>query len=120
MQNAAIVRNKLKIRATIANAIATLRVQKEFGSFSNYLWAFMPDNRPILNNFNAMSDLPSKTDLSTKISKDLKKRGFRFVGPTTIYAFMQACGMVNDHTTDCFLYHGASKTDGSKRSRTKE
>ena len=66
MQNAAIVRNKLKIRATIANAIATLRVQKEFGSFSNYLWAFIPDNRPILNNFNAMSDLPSKTDLSSE------------------------------------------------------
>jgi DNA-3-methyladenine glycosylase I len=103
MNNSSIIRNRLKIAACINNARCFLEVQKEFGSFDNYLWKFV-DYKPIINGFNEISDLPSKTPLSDKISKDLKKRGFKFVGSTVIYAHMQATGMVNDHLTFCFRH----------------
>jgi len=103
MQDAGIVRNKLKIRATISNAKAYMEIQKEFGSFTKYIWGFT-DGKVIKNKFKTMSDVPAKTALSDRISKDLKKRGFKFVGSTVMYAHMQATGMVNDHTTDCFRY----------------
>ena len=103
LNNAGIIRNRLKICATISNAKATLKVQEEFGSFDNYIWNFV-NNNPIINKFKSLDELPSKTELSEQISKDLKKREFKFVGPTIIYSFMQAVGMTNDHTTDCFRY----------------
>lgn len=101
MQDAGIIRNQLKIRGTIANAIAFIKVQEEFGSFSNYIWKFT-GGKPILNNFKKLSEIPSSTPLSDTISKDLKKRGFKFVGSTVIYAHMQATGMVNDHIEECW------------------
>ncbi len=101
MDDSAIVRNRLKIESTITNAQALLKVQTEFGSFSNYLWKYV-DGTPIVNRWENIQMIPSESTLSKQISKDLKKRGFRFVGPTIIYAFMQAVGMVNDHTEDCF------------------
>jgi len=101
LQDKGIIRNKLKIRAAITNAQAFLIIQEEFGSFSKYMWAFV-DGKPIQNNFKTMSELPANTPISDTISKDLKKRGFKFVGSTVIYAHMQACGMVNDHLTYCF------------------
>ena len=104
LQNAGIIRNKLKIKATISNAQAFMKVQKEFGSFSKYIWGFV-DGKPIKNTFEKREEVPATTELSDKISKDLKKRGFKFVGSTVIYAHMQATGMVNDHTTDCFRYN---------------
>ena len=103
LNNAGIIRNRLKIGATISNAKAILQVQEEFGSFDNYIWKFI-DNNPIVNKFKSLDELPAKTEMSEQISKDLKKRGFKFVGPTIIYSFMQAIGMTNDHTTDCFRY----------------
>ncbi|MDX1615546.1 MAG: DNA-3-methyladenine glycosylase I [Candidatus Promineifilaceae bacterium] len=103
LQNPGIVRNRLKVRSAVQNAQAFLRVQEEFGSFAAYLWAFV-GGEPIQNSWRTMAELPAKTDLSEAISRDLKKRGFNFVGPTIIYAFMQAVGMVNDHTVDCFRY----------------
>ncbi len=103
LQNTSIIRNRLKIEAAINNAQRFMEVQKECGSFCNYLWEFV-NHKPVRNQWKRMKDVPSKTELSDKISKDLKKRGFKFVGSTTIYAHMQACGMVNDHTTDCFRY----------------
>lgn len=96
-----IIRNQLKIRATISNAIAFIKVQDEFGSFSKYIWNFT-DGKPIENNIQSLKDIPSSTALSDKISKDLKKRGFKFVGSTVVYAHMQATGMVNDHVEDCW------------------
>ncbi|MEM8999380.1 MAG: DNA-3-methyladenine glycosylase I [Bacteroidota bacterium] len=102
--DAGIVRNNLKIRATISNAQAFLKVQEEFGSFSNYIWGFV-DGKPLKNNFEDYRDAPAKTELSDTISKDLKKRGFKFVGSTVVYAHMQATGMVNDHEIGCFRYH---------------
>lgn len=99
--NAGIVRNRLKIESSIGNAQAFLAVQDEFGSFDSYIWAFV-DGRPIQNLWKQMSDCPAKTPLAEKISKDLKSRGFRFVGPTIVYAHMQATGMVNDHLATCF------------------
>ena len=102
--DAGIIRNKLKIKATITNAIAFMEIQKEFGSFSNYIWSFT-DGKPIKNKWKNLTNMPATTELSDKISKDLKKRGFKFVGSTVIYAHMQATGMVNDHTLDCFRYH---------------
>ena len=96
-----IVRNRLKIESTVNNAARVLELQEELGSLDAYLWAFV-DGRPIVNDFRSLSELPAETDLSKTISKDLKKRGFRFVGPTSIYAFMQSVGMVDDHTLDCF------------------
>ncbi len=98
-----IIRNRLKIQSVISNAKALLKVQDDFGSFSKFIWKFMNDT-PIINKFKALEELPSKTKLSELISKDLKKRGFKFVGPTICYAFMQAVGMVNDHITRCFRY----------------
>ena len=103
LQDAGIIRNKLKIRSAITNAQLFLEVQKEYGSFSKYIWSFV-DGKPIVNQFHKREDVPATTALSDKISKDLKKKGFKFVGSTVIYAFMQATGMVNDHTTDCFKY----------------
>ncbi len=104
MNNASIIRNRLKIAACINNARCFLEVQKEFGSFDNYIWKFV-DYKPIINQFNELSEIPSKTLLSDKISKDLKKRGFKFVGSTVVYAHMQATGMVNDHLTFCYRYN---------------
>ena len=101
--NAGIIRNKLKVKSAITNAQLFIEIQKEFGSFSKYIWAFV-DGKPIVNRFHKREDVPATTVLSDKISKDLKRRGFKFVGSTIIYAFMQATGMVNDHTTDCFCY----------------
>lgn len=101
MQDAGIIRNGLKIRGTIANAIAFMEVQKEFGSFSDYIWKFT-DGKPIHNQVKSMSDVPATTPLSDAISKDLKKRGFKFVGSTVVYAHMQATGMVNDHVEACW------------------
>jgi len=98
-----IIRNTLKIKAAKTNAIAFMEVQKEFGSFSKYLWGFV-DGKPVQNNFISMSEMPANTPLSDKISKDLKSRGFKFVGSTIVYAHMQAMGMVNDHTIDCFRH----------------
>ena len=102
--DAGIVRNKLKINATISNAIAFMEVQKEFGSFSNYIWGFV-DHKPIKNAFKSYKDAPATTEISDKLSKDLKKRGFKFVGSTVMYATMQAIGMVNDHEVGCFRYN---------------
>ena len=103
LQNEGIIRNKLKINSAVKNAQSFLYIQKEFGSFDAYIWGFVGGN-PIDNGFKSMSQLPGKTDLSEEISKDLKKRGFNFVGPTIIYAFMQAVGLVNDHVVGCFRY----------------
>ena len=96
-----IVRNRLKVESTIENAARLLEVQESEGSFDAYLWAFV-EGEPIVNRWRTMSELPAETDLSKTISKDLKRRGFRFVGPTSVYAFMQTVGMVDDHTVDCF------------------
>ena len=104
LQDAGIIRNKLKIKATISNAIAFMEVQKEFGSFSNYIWKFTA-GKPIKNSWKDLKSLPATTELSDIISKDLKKRGFKFVGSTVLYAHMQATGMINDHIKDCFRYH---------------
>lgn len=103
MQDKSIIRNKLKIVACVNNALRFLEVQKEFGSFDNYIWKFV-DYKPTVNCFSSMKELPSKTTLSDEISVDLKKRGFKFVGSTVIYAHMQATGMVNDHATFCYRY----------------
>lgn len=101
LQDAGIIRNQLKIRAAVTNAIAFMEVQKEFGSFSNYIWKFV-DGKPIINKPKSLKDVPASTPLSDAISKDLKKRGFKFVGTTVVYAHMQATGMVNDHVVDCW------------------
>ncbi|OIQ30003.1 MAG: DNA-3-methyladenine glycosylase [Bacteroidetes bacterium MedPE-SWsnd-G2] len=101
--DAGIIRNKLKIKATINNAKAFMAIQKEFGSFSTYIWGFVNDI-PIKNTINSYKEAPANTPLSDGISKDLKKRGFKFVGSTVVYAHMQATGMVNDHETSCFRY----------------
>ena len=103
MQNNAIIRNQLKINSAINNAKKFIEIQKEFGSFDNYLWGFV-DHKPIKNKFKKYSDLPACTKISEKLSQDLKKHGFSFVGPTICYALMQAVGMVNDHTVDCFRH----------------
>ena len=98
-----IIRNKLKVFGTRKNAVAALKVIEEFDSLDSYLWNWV-NGSPIINHFKTLDEIPAQTPLSEKISKDLKKRGFTFVGPTIIYAYMQAIGMVNDHTTDCFCY----------------
>ena len=103
LQDTGIIRNKLKIKSAISNAQAFMKVQKEFGSFSKYIWAFV-NEKPIQNKFKTMHEVPANTPLSDTISKDLKKRGFKFVGSTVVYAHMQACGMVNDHLTTCFRH----------------
>lgn len=103
MNNPGIVRNRQKIRAAIKNAQAYLQLKEELGSFSDFLWDFV-DGKPINNGWTTLSQIPAKTPHSEAMSKALKKRGFSFVGPTIVYAFMQAVGMVNDHTVDCFRY----------------
>ena len=103
IQDAGIIRNKLKVRAAISNAQAFMKVQEEFGSFSKYIWGFV-NGKPIVNNFKTLAEIPATTPLSDTISKDLKKRGFKFVGSTVVYAHMQATGMVNDHIVDCFRH----------------
>ncbi|KAA3625265.1 MAG: DNA-3-methyladenine glycosylase I [Flavobacterium sp.] len=111
LQDAGIIRNKLKVKATVTNAIAFMEVQKEFGSFSDYIWSFV-DHKPIVNQCKTMNDIPANTPLSDEISTDLKKRGFKFVGTTVVYAHMQATGMVNDHVVDCFRYEEVNKLKG--------
>jgi DNA-3-methyladenine glycosylase I len=101
MQDAGIIRNGLKIKGTITNAIAFMEIQKEFGSFSNYIWGFT-DGKPIDNNPKTLKDVPAVNEISDALSKDLKKRGFKFVGSTVVYAHMQATGMVNDHVKECW------------------
>lgn len=108
LKNAGIIRNRLKIEATINNAKRFIDVQNEFGSFDAYIWRFV-DGRPVRNNWRSMSEIPAKTPLSDAVSKDLLKRGFKFVGSTIVYAHMQATGMVNDHTVDCFRYEEVGK-----------
>jgi|SRR3989344_4524297 len=103
LKDSGIIRNRLKIEATIANAKRFLEIQKEFGSFDRYVWQFV-NNKTIKNRFKSLNDIPASTKESDLMSKELKKRGFRFVGPTICYAFMQAVGMVNDHLTGCFRY----------------
>jgi DNA-3-methyladenine glycosylase I len=103
LANPGIVRNRLKVESTITNARAFLLVQEEFGSFDAYIWRFV-DGRPIRNSWGSIQEIPASTTLSDALSRDLKKRGFRFVGSTICYAHMQATGMVNDHTTDCFRW----------------
>ena len=103
LQDPAIIRNKLKVYGTRTNARAFLAVQEEKGSFSDYIWDFV-DGEPIQNNWRTLKDIPATSKVSDTLSKDLKKRGFTFVGSTIMYAHMQATGMVNDHTTDCFRY----------------
>jgi DNA-3-methyladenine glycosylase I len=103
LQDKGLIRNGLKIRASINNAKAFLDVQKEFGSFDRYIWQFV-EGKPIRNRWKSIHEIPAKTEASETMSRDLKKRGFTFVGPTICYAFMQAVGMVNDHTIDCFRY----------------
>jgi DNA-3-methyladenine glycosylase I len=103
LTNSEIIRNRLKINATITNARAFLQVQKEFGSFDNYIWQFV-NGRPVQNRWRRIADIPSHTPESDAMSNDLIKRGFKFVGTTICYAFMQAVGMVNDHVVDCFRY----------------
>lgn len=103
MQDTGIIRNQLKIRAAISNAQAFIRVREEFESFSKYVWEFV-DNKPLQNSRGTDSEVPASTEVSIVLSKDLKKRGFKFVGPTVVYAHMQATGMVNDHVEDCFRY----------------
>lgn len=96
-----IVRNRLKVRAAVTNAAAFLRVQEEFGSFDSYIWQFV-DNRPVVNAYESMDQVPAKCELSDRVSRDLKSRGFSFVGSTVVYAHLQATGLVNDHLTFCF------------------
>jgi DNA-3-methyladenine glycosylase I len=103
LENRAIVRNRLKIESTVSNARAVLAVKDEFGSFDAYLWAFV-DGKPLQSHWRRLADVPTCTPVSDALSKDLKRRGFRFVGSTIMYAFMQATGMVNDHVRSCFRY----------------
>lgn len=103
IQNQGIVRNKLKIAASINNAKMFLKIQEEFGSFDNYIWAFV-DNKPLINHWDSISKVPATSELSDKVSKDLKNRGFKFLGSTITYAHLQATGIINDHITSCFRY----------------
>ena len=100
MQNEGIIRNKLKINSTVTNAVSFMKIQKEFGSFSDYIWGFT-DKKRIINKWKDLSEVPATTELSDKISKDLKKRGFKFVGSTIIYSFLQAIGIIDDHLASC-------------------
>lgn len=102
MLNEGIIRNRLKIKSTITNAQIFIAIQKEFGSFNDYLYSFMPNKKPIINHFKSLTELPARSEISDAISKDLKKRGFKFFGSTICYAHMQATGMVNDHLVTCF------------------
>jgi len=104
LQNPAIIRNRLKVNATVNNANIILEIQKEYGSFDAYIWSFV-EGKTIKNAWKELSEVPASTALSDAMSKAMKKRGFKFVGTTICYAYMQAVGMVNDHTVDCFRYH---------------
>jgi DNA-3-methyladenine glycosylase I len=104
LKNPGIIRNRLKVESTISNARAFIEIQNEFSSFDNYIWQFT-DGAPVVNHWKSLQDVPASTGISDMMSKELKKRGFRFVGSTICYAFMQATGMVNDHTVDCFRHH---------------
>lgn len=108
LQNEGIIRNRLKISSAIQNAREFLKITDEFGSFDSYIWWFV-GGKPIKNAWKTLSEVPAKTPVSDAMSKDLKKRGFNFVGSTIMYAFMQACGLVNDHLTNCFRYNEVSK-----------
>lgn len=101
MNDAGIIRNKLKVKAAITNARLFIEIQKEFGSFSDFIWGFLPDKKPIVNVVKSLADVPARTEISDAISKDMKKRGFKFFGTTICYAHMQATGMVNDHIEGC-------------------
>lgn len=103
LQNPGIVRNRLKVKSAVQNARQFLKIQEEFGSFDTYIWGFV-GGKPIVNRWKSLAEVPAKTRESDRIAKDLKKRGFNFVGSTIMYAYMQACGLVNDHTVDCFRY----------------
>jgi len=107
LQNAGIIRNKLKVRSAVTNAQSFIKIQQEFGSFSNYIWGFV-NHEPIQNKIENYKTAPANTEISDKLSKDLKKRGFKFVGSTVIYAHMQATGMVNDHEVSCFRHNELS------------
>jgi DNA-3-methyladenine glycosylase I len=109
LNNPGIIRNKLKVQAAVSNAQAFLNVQEEFGSFDSYSWSFV-GGKPLLNHWRSLKEVPSSSRESDAFSKDLKKRGFKFVGSTVVYAHMQATGMVMDHTTDCFRYSVLSQT----------
>lgn len=117
--NEGIIRNRLKIKSAVENAKAFLKVQKEFGSFDKYIWGFV-GGKPLDNKVKSMSDVPAKTEISDTISKDLKKRGFNFVGSTIMYAFMQATGMVNDHTRECFRYKEVLRDGGDERNKNRK
>ena len=104
LANEGLIRNRLKIASSVANARAFLRVAEECGSFDAYVWNFV-DGRPLVNAWENLSQVPARTEISDRLSKDLKKRGFNFVGSTIMYAFMQACGLVNDHLVTCFRHH---------------
>ena len=108
LADAGIIRNKLKIASAIQNACAFLKVQREFGSFDKYIWQFV-GGEPVQNDWQHIAEVPARTEISDTMSKDLKKRGFKFIGSTICYAFMQATGMVNDHIKDCHVYHEVSK-----------
>jgi DNA-3-methyladenine glycosylase I len=116
LADAGIVRNRLKVEASITNARAFLAVQEEFGSFADYAWSFV-GGAPIVNARRTMKDVPARTPESDAFSKDLKRRGFRFVGSTIMYAFMQAVGMVNDHAVDCFRYRAGARPAGKRARR---
>lgn len=103
LNNEGIIRNKLKIAASVSNAKLFLDIQEEFGSFSDYLWGFN-NNKQVVNRWKKLSEIPANTELSDKITKDLKSRGFKFIGSTVMYAHLQAAGLVNDHVVDCFRY----------------
>ena len=108
LKNEGIIRNRLKINAAVRNAKSFLEIQKEFGSFDEYIWQFV-NGKPKINRWKNLKDVPARTSESDLMSQDLKKRGFKFAGSTICYAFMQATGMVNDHTTDCFRYNELKK-----------
>jgi DNA-3-methyladenine glycosylase I len=118
MGDPGIIRNRLKIQSAVNNAKAFLRVQEAFGSFSAYQWRFV-DGRPLQNSFHSLAELPAKTAVSEAFSKDLKKRGFSFVGPTIVYAHMQAVGMVNDHVSGCFRQKQVRKLAGNRGGKIK-
>ena len=115
LENSGIIRNKLKIFSAKQNAICFLKIQKEFGSFGNYLWSFL-NYKQVVNRFEKMEDYPQKNATSNALSSDLKKRGMKFVGSTIVYAYMQAVGLVNDHTTDCFRYKISTKSANALKS----
>ncbi|HAX16172.1 MAG TPA: DNA-3-methyladenine glycosylase I [Leeuwenhoekiella sp.] len=108
LQNPGIIRNRLKVKATVSNAQAFIKIQEEFGSFSKYIWSFV-NHKPVQNSVKNYKEAPATTAISDALSKDLKKRGFKFTGSTVVYAHMQATGMVNDHEVNCFRYAEVSK-----------